>query len=305
MTRRPSVRHHGTFPTCLRRTSLALLALVLATRAGAQDRRITLAGREVAVWEGEASGAIAAPVLFFSHGFGGCHTSSNFLKRALAARGYWVFAPRHADARCGSLRGASPTVPFRLPAEWTDGTYVDRANDILAVHGALQSSPAFAKRLDLSRVGYVGHSLGGYTVVGLAGGWSAWGKAPGVRAVLALSPYIEPYVRHATMSGISVPIMFQGGTADPGVTPHVTRRGGGYDAAPAPKYLVVFTGATHGAWGDRRNESHGGIVAYSVAFLDRYVRDLPASPVLTTAMPGVASLRFDAGQAGSASKPAR
>jgi predicted dienelactone hydrolase len=290
-----------------------LLVLLLTARAGAQDRTITLAGREVAVWEGRGSDAVAAPVLFFSHGFGGCQTSSRFLKRALAARGYWIFAPRHTDGRCGSRHTSPsavlPAVPFRLPAEWSDATYVDRANDILAVHGALLGNPTYARRLDFSRVGYVGHSLGGYTVVGLAGAWSAWRKGPGVRAVLALSPYIEPYVAHGTMARLSVPIMFQGGTDDPGVTPNVTRRGGGYDSAPAPKYLVVFTGATHAAWGDRSRESHDDIVAYSVAFLDRYVRDLPATPALTTALttalPGVASLRFDVGGVAGASKPAR
>lgn len=275
------------------RVVLLALALALSVRAGAQDRIISLAGREVAVWEPRGNGSTRAPVLFFSHGFGGCETGSNFLKTTLAARGYWVFAPRHADARCGAARGAPPEVPFRLPAEWSDVTYVGRANDILAVHGALQSTTAFATRLDLSRVGYIGHSLGGYTVVGLAGGWRAWGTAPGVRAVLALSPYIEPYLEHGTMSGLSVPIMFQGGTADGGVTPYVTRRGGAYDASPAPKYLVVFRGATHGAWGDRRNRSHDGIIVYSVAFLDHYVRDIAPGAVLTTARPEVASLRYD------------
>jgi hypothetical protein len=114
-----------------------------------------------------------------------------------------------------------------------------------------------------------------------------------VRAVLALSPYIEPYLAHGTMSGISVPIMFQGGTADVGVTPHVTRRGGAYDAAPKPKYLVVFSGAAHSAWGDRSAESHDQIVEYALAFLDRYVRGLPAATTLITAMPGVAALKFD------------
>jgi predicted dienelactone hydrolase len=279
----------------MRFTRLALLALVLASPAAAQDRTITLAGREVAVWQGRGDGATPAPVLFFSHGFGGCETSSDFLKTALAARGYWVFAPRHADARCGARGGPPPAVPFRLPAEWSDATYVTRANDILAVHGALQANAAYAKQLDFSRVGYVGHSLGGYTVVGLAGGWSAWGTAPGVRAVLALSPYVEPFVEHGTTSGITVPIMFQGGTEDGAVTPHVTKPGGAYDAAPAPKYLVVFTGATHASWGDRRRGSHAGIVAYSIAFLDRYVRGLPATATLTTKRPGVASLRFDEG----------
>ena len=38
-------------------------------------------------------------------------------------------------------------------------------------------------------------------------------------------------------------------------------------------------------------------MAYSLAFLDRYVRDRPAAPVLTSARPGVASLRFEEGAA--------
>ena len=275
---------------------LALLTLALPFRAGAQDRVVTLAGREVAVWEAKGTGKARAPVLFFSHGFGGCAEGSNFLKAALAARGYWVFAPRHADAGCGAHRATPvPAVPFGMPAEWSDATYVARANDILAVHGALQATPAFANRLDFSRIGYVGHSLGGYTVLGMAGGWSAWGRAPGVRAVLALSPYVEPFLAHKTLGGIGVPVMYQGGTADDGITPFVRRRGGAYDLTPAPKYLVVFRGATHSAWGDRRNRSQEGIVAYSVAFLDHYVRGLAPTAGLTRVRPEVEELRFDAG----------
>ena len=278
------------------RVALCLLALTRPASVGAQDRVITLAGRSVAVWDAKGTGSSAAPVLFFSHGFGGCETGSNFLKTALAARGYWVFAPRHADSRCNPSRPSripAPSVPFRYPARWSDATYVDRANDLLAVHGALQANATFARRIDLARIGYVGHSLGGYTVVGLAGAWSAWRTPPGVRAVLALSPYLEPFVEHGTMAGVSVPIMFQGGTADAGVTPYITRSGGAFDGAPAPKHVVVFRGATHGAWGDRRNRSHDGIVAYSVAFLDRYVRDMPADALLTSVGEGVASLRFE------------
>jgi predicted dienelactone hydrolase len=280
----------------MRFTPVALLTLALSFRAGAQDRVVSLAGREVAVWEGKGTGAARAPILFFSHGFGGCASGSNFLKSALAARGYWVFAPRHADAGCVARSAAPvPAVSFSRPAEWSDATYVSRANDILAVHGALQATPAFAGRLDFSRVGYVGHSLGGYTVLGLVGGWSAWGRAPGVRAVLALSPYIEPFLAHRTLGGIGVPVMFQGGTADDGITPYVARRGGAYEQTPAPKYLVVFRGATHNAWGDRRNRSHDGIVAYSIAFLDHHVRGMRATEALTTVRPEVSELRFEAG----------
>ena len=82
----------------------------------------------------------------------------------------------------------------------------------------------------------------------------------------------------------------------PGGLRIVTRRGGAYDSAPAPRYLVVFTGATHAAWGDRRNASHAGIAAYAIAFLDRYVRGRAESLALTVTRPGVAAIRFDEGE---------
>ncbi len=42
-------------------------------------------------------------------------------------------------------------------------------------------------------IGAAGHSLGGYTVVGLGGGWPRW-KDGRIRAVLALSPYVQPFM---------------------------------------------------------------------------------------------------------------
>jgi pimeloyl-ACP methyl ester carboxylesterase len=82
----------------------------------------------------------------------------------------------------------------------------------------LRDSTRFSSRVDLDRLGLLGHSLGGYTVVGLAGGWASW-KLPGVKAVLALSPYTDPFLVHRTLSGVSTPIMYQGGTLDLGITP--------------------------------------------------------------------------------------
>ena len=47
---------------------------------------------------------------------------------------------------------------------------------------------------------------------------------------------------------------------------------------------------------------HQEIIAYSLAFLDHYVKGLPAAPVLTQALPGVAAWRYDSelGKDGSA-----
>ena len=69
--------------------------------------------------------------------------------------------------------------------------------------------------------------------VGLAGGWASW-KTPGVKAVLALSPYTQPYLVHETLGGLAAPVMYQGGTGDFGITPSLRREGGVYDASPSP-----------------------------------------------------------------------
>jgi pimeloyl-ACP methyl ester carboxylesterase len=90
--------------------------------------------------------------------------------------------------------------------------------------------------------------------------------------VLALSPYIEPYLGKSTLSGIAVPVMYQGGTLDIGITPAVSRAGGGYDSSPAPKYFVEFRGAGHLVWTDLGPAAaHAAIIAYSRAFFDRYL----------------------------------
>jgi predicted dienelactone hydrolase len=171
-----------------------------------------------------------------------------------------------------------------------------------AIQDALRTSPVYASRVDLGRLGYIGHSLGGYTVVGLAGGWASW-KTPGVKAVLALSPYTEPYLVHGTLGGLSAPVMYQGGTLDVGITPSIRRAGGVYDASPAPKYFVDFTRAGHLAWTELRATAHDEMVAYAIAFLDHYVLDTPATPGLTQQTGSVAELRYDSELGHAASAP--
>ena len=258
------------------------------------QQSVTLGGRDVVVWSPPSGGSARHAVLIFSHGFGGCATQSKFLTTALAAHGYWVFAPNHKDARCGGARsgGGRPDAPFREPEQWSDRSFIDRRDDVRAIQQALATSPDFASRVDLGRLGYIGHSLGGYTMVGLAGGWTSW-KTPGVKAVLALSPYTEPFLVHGTLRGVSAPVMYQGGTLDVGITPSLRKPGGVYDASPEPKYFVDFSRAGHLAWTDLRSSAHSEINEYAIAFLDHYVLGTPATSGLTQTMSGVSELRYD------------
>ena len=282
-----------------RRVNTILIATVftcVAVRpAHPQDETVKIGGRNVAVWRPHGAASGRQPVIIFSHGFGGCGGQSKFLTEALAERGYWVFAPNHKDARCGGRGGKPerPDAPFRDPERWSDKSFADRADDVRAILKVLRDSAAFSSRVDLGRLGLVGHSLGGYTVVGLAGGWSSW-KIPGVKAVLALSPYTEPFLVHGTLPGVSAPVMYQGGTLDFGITPSLRKTGGVYDASPSPKYFVELAGAGHFAWTNLRADAHERILTYSLAFLDRYVRNqTPGGNVLTKAGEGISQLRYN------------
>ncbi|MDQ2668917.1 MAG: hypothetical protein M3Z05_23405 [Gemmatimonadota bacterium] len=230
----------------------------------------------------------------FSHGFGGCATGVSYLMKALSEHGYWVFAPQHTDGNCNRRAPGRPEEAFRDAAQWSERTYSTRRDDILALEGALKLDHRYASHLDFARLGYLGHSLGGYTVLGLAGAWPSWVSAPKPRAVLAMSPYVEPFLAHGTLSGVDVPVMLQGGTVDFGITPSLTRAGGAYDAFNSPKYLVAFKGARHLTWGNGGSvDIHAAIVDGAIAFFDHYLCNQSAAPELTKAGAGVASLRFD------------
>ena len=261
--------------------------------AGAAQQAVKLGAMEVTVWSQEPPAATAQPVIVFSHGFHGCATQSRFLMAVFAASGYLVFAPNHRDATCAGARWSEQSaVPFRDPSQWTDSSYRDRADDLRRLIEAIRTDERYRARADLSRLALVGHSLGGYTVLGVGGAWPSW-KLPGIKAVLALSPYTQPFVVRKTLQGLSAPVMYQGGTRDFGITPTVHKAMGSYDQSPAPKYYVEFDGAGHFAWTDvGLAAAHADIVACSVAFLNHYVKGEPAEAPLTHARPGVAVLRY-------------
>lgn len=278
--------------------SLAVVIMLL-TAAGAppvSEETISLGGLRVTVWSRAQTPAGRRPVVLFSHGFHGCSTQSRFLMEAFASEGFLVFAPNHADATCNGGGGRwsdPPEQPFGDPRLWNDSTFRDRAQDFERVIQAIRTDARFRDRADLSRLALAGHSLGGYTVLGLGGAWESW-RLSGVKALLALSPYDQPFVVDETLGGLSAPIMYQGGTLDFGITPSVRKPGGGYDQTPPSKYFVEFRGAGHLAWTNVGNAAaRDGIVSYSVAFLNHYVNEKPAAPLLTQSAPGVALLRYD------------
>jgi len=275
---------------------VGLIATLLACfdAAGAAEQTLEVAGLKVTEWSSDSAPRGPLPVIIFSHGFHGCATQSRFLTEALASAGYLVFAPNHRDAACDGGESSwhqRSEVPFVKPATWSEDSYRDRASDIRLLIEALRSDPKFKPRIDWSHLGLMGHSLGGYTVLGLAGAWPSW-RLAGVRAVLALSPS-QPFLAHGTLRDLFSPVMYQGGTRDFGVTPSIQKNSGAYDESPAPKYYVEFDAATHFAWTNIGRVVRDQITAYSIAFMNIYLKGAPPDPILTRAMPGVAVLRSD------------
>src|SRR5437868_2954584 len=211
---------------------VAYFVFGLSASKAQEVKHVTVAGRAVAVWKPVGPVPVTGhPLVLFSHGFGGCNTQTTFLMEALANASYFVLAPNHQDARCGSARQAGsgmqkPEAPFRDVEKWSDATYRDRRDDMEAVLDAVLAEKTFASvHLDPNRVGMVGHSLGGYAVLGLAGGWLSW-KDPRVKAALALSPHCSPFIAKGSLGTMDVPVMYQGGTRDIGESPVIRKTGG-------------------------------------------------------------------------------
>ncbi len=230
-----------------------------------------IAGLDVAIWEAKDLSK-PAPLVIFSHGFGGVNVQSKFIMQALADKGYLVMAPNHRDAH-GLTAGLQPAMSFQKSAQWSDKVYIDRHDDIVLLFTALKKDHDWKGRIDWSKVALCGHSLGGYTVLALAGAWPSW-KQNGIKAILALSPYCQPFVINGDLANMGIPVMYQGGTRDFGITPTIKSSGGAYSKTPSPAYFVEFEKLGHFGWTNfNKNKGQRDLINYyCLAFLDRYVK---------------------------------
>jgi pimeloyl-ACP methyl ester carboxylesterase len=242
----------------------------------------SIAGLNVAVFTPSAPGNAPLPVVLFSHGFHGGNLQSTRLLQQIADSGYMIFAPDHADAPWSQRQ----KVPFGKPQLWSDATYSDRRDDMKHLLDALKTAPRWNTQLDFSRVALIGHSLGGYTVLGLEGAWPSW-RLDGLKAVVAWSPY-APFVIHGRLNPLSAPTMYQTGTRDNAIRLLLEGPRGAFALSNGPKEMVVLNRATHFAWTnlDRDKSMQDLILHYTLAWLDKYVRGGIATVDPAAALPG-------------------
>lgn len=224
------------------------------------------------------------PLILFSHGFLGAGDQTIFLMEAFARKGYVVATLNHADSLFQKRTKPIEPPKFADAKSWTDQKFRDRQEDMTALLDHLlelsgKKGSFLHERVDANMIGACGHSLGGYTVLGLAGAWESW-RDERIKAVLAMSPYSMPFLTQGAIAEIKVPVMIQGGTLDFGITPFQPPI---YNKLTAPKYLLVLKNETHLGWTNLislgkttlevvQDGNAQLITDYSVAFFDRHLR---------------------------------
>ena len=159
----------------------------------------------------------------------------------------------------------------------------------------------FYNLINPSQIGIAGHSLGGYTALGMAGARPTWHDNR-VKAVVAFSAFIGPYIISETLDQIKIPVMYQSGTLDRnGSTADQV-----YDLTRAPKVSMVLKASTHMAWSNvlcllkktdeclATNRRAQTINQFAISFFDRYLKgDATAEKNFTTKTALIDSLQFD------------
>jgi predicted dienelactone hydrolase len=98
------------------------------------------------------------PLLLLSHGTGGSADSLDWIASALAAHGYIVAGVNHPGNNA-----LEPVTSEGFMLWW------ERATDVSEVLDGVLADPTLGSHIDTNRIGAVGFSLGGYTVLELAG----------------------------------------------------------------------------------------------------------------------------------------
>lgn len=150
------------------------------------------------------------PLLVFSHGSLGIRFQSFFLTETLASHGFVVAAVDHAGNTAQDLV-FDTLEPF-------EQNVVNRPQDVSFTITAMLGQSAnsgglFSGRIDAQRIGALGHSFGGYTVMATSSGIDGVAADVRVKAIAPFAP-ASTILSDAELQSITVPTLILGGTAD-------------------------------------------------------------------------------------------
>ena len=233
-------------------------------------------------WEQSSSGRLVV----ISHGFAANRESLAYLARHLASQGLTVAALDHPDSNFTTLPGASiggklttgGVTGLLLPAS----EFIDRPKDISFLLDQLaelnQQPGTLQGKLNTQQVSVIGHSLGGYTALAVAGGElnldqlrsfcqerSLFSKSGGdwlqcaaadlpqsrlqlqdkrVAQAIALNPVIGQLFGKTGLAQVNIPTLIWTSTGD-ALTPTLSHQLRPFSQLGGSKYLVTAIGGTH------------------------------------------------------------
>lgn len=239
------------------------------------------------------------PLLVFSHGYGGSGLSSTFFTEALVARGWIVACPDHHDQfsamriRTGknkefnrrAFQKSSKIIMNSTPDDRYK--YLYRMDEISAAIDGIVNSGDFGKLIDKNRIAVGGHSLGGFTAMGISGAIRER-HDPRIKAVLLFSTGACAYLfKGDELSAVRIPSMIFMGEKERnqirGSQTMLNLSDIIYHNLPSPKYFLEVKGGNHFSFNNRISDNFsiiplGGtekqfevIRNYSIAFLEKYV----------------------------------
>ncbi len=195
----------------------------------------------------------AAPVLIYVHGWGGFRTIHATLMETLASHGYIVIAADHPygamatrfpDGRVAlnfpdALPEDAPRNEYLAAARILVGVFADDVRFLLDQLPELdEKAPLLANRLDIGRIGLIGHSTGGGAVVEVCL------HDARCRVLVGYDAWVEPLPRTLLAQGLHIPAMFM--RSEPWVAgknaPNLALL---YTASQPPAYMLTIEGAYH------------------------------------------------------------
>ncbi|ESA34588.1 dienelactone hydrolase [Leptolyngbya sp. Heron Island J] len=231
------------------------------------------------------------PLVVISHGFGGSRTNFVDIAQHLASHGIAVAAIEHPGSNLQQLKNL---VAGNASASMAANEFVDRPQDVSYLLDYLEThnQGQLASRLDLDKIGVMGHSFGGYTALALTGAQlnieqletrcaneltnsvnvsiplqclalQSQFEQPlqdeRIKAAFVFNPFTSLVFGETGLSQVRTPVFMISGSADP-IAPALTEQIQPFAwLTPAETYLGLIQGGSHNytAFADLANELSG------------------------------------------------
>jgi predicted dienelactone hydrolase len=248
--------------------------------------RVSTRGIPIKVYSPVQANLGPFPLLMLSHGLGGNLNAQSYLAEYLASSGYVVVSVQHHRSDSDYLKAHGP-LAFTFAANESE-TRLQRPKDMsfvldLICSGITGVALLAPSRIDLSKVGILGHSFGAFTTLACLGATFDDGvdaSDPRILCGVAYSPQgpgTLGYDYHSWDTSLK-PTMTLAGTADTSIgTLFASERRIPYDRMPATgaKYHETLVNAMHESFGDHPLDDgfyHEWIERVTLAFFEAYLR---------------------------------